>query len=149
LITQIGPYANQAHAIALQADGRIVVAGVCDTSSGGTLYELSVTRFFATNAHTANCSLNIDGASGVYATTDSLLHLRSIRGLAAAEGFNLDIDGDLAFTFRDSLIHARIAFGFTGDAVVSGLTFDIGATRTTWTAIRNYLVSQCGATLPP
>jgi hypothetical protein len=73
----------------------------------------------------------------------------TVQGRGSATTFNLDIDGDGAFTFNDSIIHARIAFGFTGAAVVNGLTFGFGATRTTWTDIRNYLVSQCGATLPP
>ncbi len=135
--------------MAIQSDGRIVVAGMCDVTSSGARYDLCVARFFATSAHAANCSLNIDGSSGVYATTDSLLHMRSIQGLAAANGFNLDIDGDLQFTFRDSLIHARIALGFNGDDVVRGIRFNSGATRTNWATIRGYLNFFCGATLPP
>jgi uncharacterized delta-60 repeat protein len=148
VIAQIGPSGSQIHGLAIQSDGRVVAAGVCDTTSGG-LYDLCVARFFATSAHTANCSLNIDGMSGVYATTDSLLHLRTIRGLASANGFNLDIDGDLAFTFRDSLLHARIALGFKGDEVVQGIAFNFNATRTNWASIRGYYNVFCGATLPP
>jgi hypothetical protein len=45
-------------------------------------------------------------------------------------------------------LHARIALGMRGDAVVSGISFPVGATRTSWTLIRNYLVTQCGMTLP-
>lgn len=148
VVTPIGLNSSQIHAISTQSDGRIVVTGVCDTN-GGTIYDLCVARYFASSAHTSNCSLNIDGVPGVYGTTDSLLHTRSIRGLAAANGFNLDIDGDVTYTSTDSILHARIALGFTGSTVVSGLSFNLGATRTTWNAIRNYLVSQCGATLPP
>lgn len=61
---------------------------------------------------------------------------------------SLDIDGDgrvLAMT--DSLIHARIALGLTGPAVVNGITFPPTATRNTWPLIRDYLVTQCGMSL--
>jgi uncharacterized delta-60 repeat protein len=147
--TQFGGASTRALAVALQSDGRIVAAGVCDGSTGGSLYDLCVARYFATSAHTANCSLNIDGIGGVDATRDSLLHVRSTQGLASANGFNLDIDGDLDFTFRDSLIHARIALGFRGDEVVAGMTFNPNATRTNWNNIRGYYNLFCGATLPP
>ena len=59
-----------------------------------------------------------------------------------------DVDGDnqvLATT--DSWIHARIALGITGNAVVSGITFPLNATRKTWPLIRDYLVRQCGMSL--
>ena len=62
----------------------------------------------------------------------------------------MDIDGDnqvLAMT--DSLIHTRIALGMTGPAVLNGITFAAHATRTNWSAIQNYLVSQCGMSIAP
>jgi uncharacterized delta-60 repeat protein len=62
----------------------------------------------------------------------------------------MDIDGDgsvLATT--DSLIHARIALGITGAAVINGITFPATATRNTWPLIRDYLVTQCGLSLVP
>ncbi len=61
---------------------------------------------------------------------------------------SLDIDGDnrvLATT--DSLIHARIALGITGNAVTSGISFPPTATRNTWPLIRDHLVTQCGMSL--
>jgi hypothetical protein len=62
----------------------------------------------------------------------------------------MDIDGDnLVLATTDSLIHARIALGLTGNAVIGGITFASYATRTTWPAIRDYLVSQCGMSLVP
>ena len=67
----------------------------------------------------------------------------------ATPSCSLDIDGDgsvLATT--DSLIHARIALGVTGAAVVSGINFPSGAKRTTWPLIRDFLNTQCGMTLP-
>jgi hypothetical protein len=60
----------------------------------------------------------------------------------------MDIDGDgkvLATT--DALIQTRIALGLRGSAVTNGISFPSGATRTSWTAIRNYLATQCGMEL--
>jgi hypothetical protein len=62
----------------------------------------------------------------------------------------MDIDGDnrvLATT--DMLIGARVALGITGNAVIGGITFAGHASRTTWPAIRDYLVSQCGMSVAP
>jgi uncharacterized delta-60 repeat protein len=61
---------------------------------------------------------------------------------------SLDIDGDgkvLATT--DSLVHARIALGMTGSAVISGITFPTNAIRKLWPDIRNYLITQCGMSI--
>ena len=61
-----------------------------------------------------------------------------------------DIDGDgTVFANTDVLISTRVALGFTGSAVVNGITFPAGATRTTWPLIRDYLASQCGLSLVP
>jgi hypothetical protein len=37
----------------------------------------------------------------------------------------------------------------TGPAVLNGITFAAHATRTNWSAIQNYLVSQCGMSIAP
>jgi hypothetical protein len=61
----------------------------------------------------------------------------------------LDVDGDgkvLATT--DALIHARVALGMTGNAVIGGITFAAHASRKTWSDIRTYLVTQCGMVIP-
>jgi hypothetical protein len=49
----------------------------------------------------------------------------------------------------DLLIHARIALGITGNAVVAGITFAVHAQRKTWALLQPYLVSQCGMSLAP
>ena len=41
-----------------------------------------------------------------------------------------------------------IALGMTGTAVTNGITFGPTATRTTWSALRTHLITQCGMTLP-
>jgi hypothetical protein len=59
-----------------------------------------------------------------------------------------DYDGDgsvLATT--DSLIGMRIALGMNNAAVIAGINFPVGATRTTWPAIRDYLIENCGVPL--
>jgi hypothetical protein len=70
-------------------------------------------------------------------------------GPFGAQNCKLDIDGDnRLLPATDSLIHTRIALGFTGEAVVAGIAFPAGATRKTWASIRTYLVTQCGLNLP-
>ena len=67
-----------------------------------------------------------------------------------APACSLDIDGDTqVLATTDSLIHARIALGILGDAVIAGITFPVNAQRKTWTQIRGHLVTACGMTLPP
>jgi hypothetical protein len=62
----------------------------------------------------------------------------------------LDIDGDgLVLATTDSLVHARIAIGLSGNAVTNGIGFPVAATRKTWTDIRAYLVASCAMILPP
>jgi uncharacterized delta-60 repeat protein len=114
VITPLGSSADAAYAIALQSDGKILLAGECFVSN----YDFCVARFDGGSRAppTSTCSLDIDG------------------------------DGKLIATV-DSLIHARLALGITGSTVINGITFPFSATRKNWTDIRNYLVNQCGLTL--
>jgi uncharacterized delta-60 repeat protein len=60
-----------------------------------------------------------------------------------------DIDGDGKFlATTDGLINARVAFGLTGTAVTNGITFAPSSQRNTWSAIRNYLIEDCGLSIP-
>ena len=62
----------------------------------------------------------------------------------------MDIDGDnQTIATKDGLIATRVMLGLTGSAVIGGITFASHATRTTWPAIRDYLVSQCGMSIAP
>jgi uncharacterized delta-60 repeat protein len=105
-------------AVALQLDGKIVVAGSARTS---IIFDASsdflVARYHGFPNEARNCSLDIDGDGSVLATTDSLMH-------------------------------ARIALGMTEIAVTNGITFANHALRKNWSDIRNYLVTQCGMSLP-
>lgn len=59
---------------------------------------------------------------------------------------SMDIDGDGKVSpTTDGLLLARASAGMTGNAVTTGAV-GVGAQRSTWAAIRDYLVMQCGMT---
>ncbi|MBL8310280.1 MAG: hypothetical protein JNL19_07650 [Burkholderiales bacterium] len=61
-----------------------------------------------------------------------------------------DVDGDGVHSATvDGLLWSRALFGLSGAGVTGGITFPVGASRTSWSAIRAYLVGECGMTLPP
>jgi uncharacterized delta-60 repeat protein len=163
--------------LALQPDGKLVLAGGCSTASGNSNTNFCAARYhdtgtldtsFGTNGtvitnasvgrnYATALSLQPDGKlllAGIcnsQDTTDSLNDFCAVRYDGGPFGYkncSLDIDGDnrvLATT--DSLIHARVALGITGNAVVSGINFAPTATRNTWPLIRDYLITQCGMSL--
>jgi uncharacterized delta-60 repeat protein len=167
-LAALGATTHFSTAIALQSNGKIVVAGTCAEATT----ELCVARFNSDPLATA-CAADIDGDGRVLALTDSLLHARLARGsdqTAALTGIQfpqaatrnnwnaiwpyvstqatLDIDGDGdVLVHTDSLIHARIALGLTGARVTEGVAFQARATRRTWTDIRNHMNAQCGMSL--
>lgn len=121
VVTPVGSLNDLAYAVAIQADGKIALAGTCEIPTGQAgvgLAKFCTVRYEGGPFGAQNCKLDIDGDNRVLATTDSL-------------------------------IHARIARGMTGSAVVAGINFPTDATRKTWPAIRAYLVTQCGMSLPP
>ena len=62
---------------------------------------------------------------------------------------SLDLDGDGITTATiDGLMSTRVMLGLTGTAVTTGVTFPAAATRTSWTSIRDFLVTHCGMNLP-
>jgi uncharacterized delta-60 repeat protein len=89
----------------------------------------------------------ITGSCGPFANP-SFCVIRLDGGPFGYQNCKPDYDGDgkvLATT--DALILARVALGMTSSAVTNGITFPATATRTTWSSIRNYLVTQCGMSL--
>lgn len=170
LKSAIGAGDDVASALALQPDGKIVVAGLCHNGSN---YDFCLARYLASGVldtsfgsagttitpvgtsqdHGRALALQPDGkivvagACNNGSRTDFCL-TRHEGGPFDARNCSMDIDGDnrvLATT--DSLIHARIALGMTGPAVIDGITFASHAARQTWADIRNYLVTQCGMSL--
>jgi uncharacterized delta-60 repeat protein len=172
VITPIGSGNDVARAIALQPDGAIVVTGHC--SNGGT-DDFCLARYLPsgaldTNFNTTGKVITAIGSGndaafgGALQPDGKIIAAGSCSNgsnadfcLARYEGgpfetrnCSMDIDGDnLVLATTDSLIHARIALGLTGNAVIGGITFASHATRTTWPAIRDYLVTQCGMSIVP
>jgi uncharacterized delta-60 repeat protein len=103
-------HTDEPRAVALQPDGKILVAGGCTNGS-----------------YTDFCIIRYDG------------------GPFGAKNCKLDIDGDgKVVAAIDILIATRVALGLRGSTLLSGITLGVGATRNTWSEIRDYLVSQCG-----
>jgi uncharacterized delta-60 repeat protein len=170
--TPMGSNNDYIRAIALQPDGKIVVAGYC---WNGTKNDVCLARYLASGALDASFNstgklISPIGASDSVATAAALQPdgkivvagycsngsnndfcvARYEGGPFDSRNCSMDIDGDnrvLATT--DMLIGARVALGLTGNAVIGGITFASHATRTTWPAIRDYLVSQCGMSIVP
>lgn len=169
--TAVGGVDDYATAIALQPDAKLVVAGNC---TGVNNRDFCAVRYHSdgtldmafgnggkviTPVGTGDDSvvavlvqpdgkLALVGNCTPYASFYDFCAVRYDGGPFGYKACSLDIDGDnrvLAMT--DSLIHARIALGLTGTAVVNGITFPTTATRNTWPLIRDYLVTQCGMSL--
>lgn len=172
VVTPIGSNNDYASALALQPDGKLVVAGYC---WNGTKNDVCLARYnpggsLDTSFNTTGKLISAINASGSVATAAALQPdgkivvagycangvnndfcvARYEGGPFDARNCSMDIDGDnrvLATT--DMLIGARVALGLTGNAVIGGITFAPYATRTTWPQIRDYLVSECGMSIVP
>lgn len=180
VLTTVGNYGNMAHSIAVQPDGRIVVAGSCGNGGNNSAADICVQRFTAEGAldPTFNgtgyvvtpigsggfyflyspkpgvalypdgrilVGSSCPGGSGDY----DFCSVRYDGGPFGYRACSNDLDGDgrvLATT--DALMLARIALGMTGSAVTGGISFPPEATRTSWSAVRDYLINQCGMSLP-
>ena len=173
----IGVGSDQANAVALQADGKIMLAGSCFNGSNNDFCvarlhpDGALDRRFDGPSGTGNgqfllpMGANTDQATAMALQPDGKIVLaghcfnganfdfcaaRLNGGSFGAHECSPDYDGDgkvLATT--DALIFTRIALGLTGNAVVGGITFAANAARTTWPDIRTFLVSQCGMTIAP
>ena len=110
----IGAYNNNASAIALQSDGKVVLAGSCGDNP-------------ATSSNVDFCVARLNG------------------GPVGIAGCSLDLDGDgLTTATVDGLIATRVMLDLRGPTVIAGINFPVNATRNSWPAISQYLVSQCG-----
>jgi uncharacterized delta-60 repeat protein len=172
VIIPIGSSHDQAFAAILQPDAKLLLAGSCLNTANDP--QFCVARLLIDDPVPPTCAVDLDGDMQVYATTDSLMHVRIALGLADAAvtngiafpagatrvtwsaisaylvGRTLDIDGDqIADAGTDSIIHVRVALGLTGEDVVAGLTFRDNATRKTWPRLHAYLVNECEMMLPP
>ncbi len=165
---------DSAKAVALQPDGKILVAGTCrnrfcvlransdgspDTAFDGSLATpadgLPKLSFGSGANRATSMVLQPDGKIILAGycdngTNDDFCIARVNGGSSSGRNCSLDIDGDGQVTATvDSLIHARIALGITGNAVIGGVTFTANATRNSWSEIRTFLVTQCGMAIAP
>jgi uncharacterized delta-60 repeat protein len=172
LISPIGTSDDYVRAVAVQPDGKIVVAGFCLVNATS---DFCIARYaqhgVIDSSFNGNGKVITNVGSGSDDANDMLIQPdgKIVAGgscfsngerkfcLARYEGgpfgyknCTMDIDGDGKVTATvDSLIHARIALGMTGSAVTGGITFPANATRNSWSEIRTYLVTQCGMTIAP
>lgn len=170
---------EKAYSVAVQADGKILLAGMCtndqvpafcvkrlydngtrDTTFNGngtartgiSPYNVSTRDEGHAMALQADGKIVVAGVCQDGTVADSKLScaLRYDAGPFAARVCSVDLDGDGRFlATTDGLIFNRVGLGLTGDAVVAGIGFAPEATRTTWPLIREYLVTQCGMSLAP
>ena len=108
------PLGGVSTAMALQPDGKIVLAGACNN---GNTSHFCVARLYGGPFGYKNCTMDIDGDGKVLPTTDGLLL-------------------------------TRISLGITGNAALAGASSPT-ATRNTWPKVRDYLVNQCGMLVAP
>ena len=172
VINSIGSSDGLARTMTLQPDGKVLLAGYC--VNGGNA-DFCVARYLTNGSldftwnGTGNAITPI-GSSGDYAYAMALQPdakvllagncynginndfcvARYDSGPFLSPVCNLDIDGDGQILGTvDSLIHARIALGLTGNAVTNGIVFPAAAKRTSWAAIRTHLNTWCGMSLVP
>jgi hypothetical protein len=92
-ILPLGTGDDNARAIALQTDGKILVAGYCD--NGGN-QDVCVARVHGGPFAATQCSLDMDGDGKVQATVDGLISTRVMLGMTGS-----------AVTGRDRICSAR------------------------------------------
>jgi uncharacterized delta-60 repeat protein len=173
----VGPGDDFAHAVALQPDGKILIAGDCAAANG--FFDSCITRFnpdgasldvswngsgkTITPVSTATTpsdtgraiALQPDGKVLVAGWTfngaeDDFLVVRYDGGPQSASSCSMDIDGDgVVLATTDTLILTRMSLGLTGSAVIGGISFASHASRKTWSAIREFMVYQCGTAVAP
>lgn len=92
VITAFSTRDDVMNAIALQPDGKLLLAGYCRS---GSFDKFCVVRYDGGPFSAPACSLDIDGDNQVLATTDALIHARialGIRGDAVGAGITFPIN---------------------------------------------------------
>ena len=160
-----------AHATA-ESDGSIVAVGTCQSgpSSGNDICIARYTEDGARDLALPSTLLPFAGydAAAFVATdhhgmitvagncnveTAAFCAYRAHGRAAGNTTCTFDVDGDGTLSAGvDGVLLSRATLGFTGNAVLHGLTFPASATRTKWGTdgtddIRKFLVSQCGMSL--
>ncbi len=163
-------------AMALQTDGRIVIAGTCTSSlapfcvvrlnSDGSLD----TSFDSTSNANGRITFTMPNASSTPQTVSvqangrivmsgqcsngSITTFCAVRlngGSSGGAACSPDVDGNGKFDAAiDGLILTRAMLGVSGAALLNGISFPSPAPpRNTYALIRDYLTAHCGMVLPP
>ncbi|MGL4232371.1 MAG: hypothetical protein ACRCWJ_13475 [Casimicrobium sp.] len=156
-----------AYSAVIQPDGKVILAGDCTNASATRLCMARLNqdgRPDLTFGNTSNGFAIDNSISGsarrVFQRPDGKLVLagtcvdtqgRKSFCLSRYEGgptpgryCSLDVDGDgQVFATTDMLIANRVAAGMSGAQVLNGINLS-GKPRNTWSAIREYLIGQCG-----
>ena len=161
-----GAGSSIARAALLQPDGKLVIVASCNSDfcalrvnddgasidatfrAGGVIVPISDTQNPYAVAMQRDGKLLLAGEC--YNGLDfDVCVARLDGGSSAARSCSLDIDGDGAvLPTTDLLIMNRISRGVRTAAAIGGITFAPHAIRNNWAAIRDYLVNQCGVSLP-
>jgi uncharacterized delta-60 repeat protein len=112
---------DYANALALQPDGKLVLAGYCQVPEIGVNTDMCIARFESATKGYRECSLDLDGDGKVLATTDSLIHTRIALGITGNA-----VTGGITFP--------------------ANATRDEWGTNTS-RDLRKYLITQCGLNL--
>lgn len=161
---------NFAQTISIQPDGKIVLAGSCRTASATEPVYCTV-RLHQDGRFDTSYGINRDGrelttldsfaafvsaatlqADGSHLVGGGGGEMRVFRQSGAFSGrrCDFDVDGDgIAGTSTDFLLASRAAMGYSGAAVVQGISFAPQAKRTSWPLIRSFLVAHCDMSLVP
>ncbi len=163
-------------ALALQPDGKILIAGHCDNggnedfcvtrlhidgtldasfdgpggaSNGKFLLPIGSSDDVATAMLLQPDGKIVVGGDCYSGSTNHFCIARLYGGPFGYKNCAMDIDGDgSVLPTTDGLLLTRIALGMTGSAVLTG-AISPTATRNTWVKVRDYLVNQCGMTVAP
>jgi uncharacterized delta-60 repeat protein len=164
-ITNVEDFAAE---LAIEPNGKIVVAGHCRNAvNTPDDYDFCLVRLTAsgmldsTFANGGRIARNISGfndrARSIALQSDGMILVGGsclsgtdvdfcvARFLGDLQSVcKLDIDGDgVVLPGTDGVVHARLASGFTDNALVNGITFPGSATRTDAAAINTHLQSTC------
>jgi uncharacterized delta-60 repeat protein len=170
-LLQVTANTDDGYALALQPDGKILLAGACEdrfcvarlnddgsadksfSGPGGTATNGSFLLWVAAFPEVAAAraiAVQPDGKIVLAGycnagTNENFCVGRLLGGLYGARTCTFDFDGDGVVSANvDSVIGARVALGMRGPAVIGGLSFSSNAKRNTWPQIRDYLFLQCG-----
>lgn len=162
VITPSGANGDAANAIAVDSQGRVLLAGSCGTGLANSFCALrysasgTLDTSWGSNGKAATPIGNADGAVGIaiQPIDDRILLagycggglnvdfcvIRYEGGIDPASACALDLDGDGdVFAGTDALLALRVAQGRFGESAITGIGPAPSAVRTSWPQLREYM----------